>query len=1641
MTFADDNETIDGIAVIGMVGRFPGASDVDQLWKNLRNGVESTSFFSEADLDPMIDKTLLQQADYIKARGIIDDADKFDASFFGINGAEAAIMDPQQRVFMELAWQALENAGYNPDRYDGLIGMYAGMNNNTYFKNYVSTRPDIIERFGEFQAMLANEKDFLTTRISYRLNLNGPSINIFTACSTSLVAVCHAVNSLLNYQCDMALAGGISITFPQRSGYFHQEGNILSGDGHCRPFDDQSSGTTFSDGAGIVVLKRLEEAIADKDYIYAVIKGSCVNNDGDRKVSFTAPSVNGQAEAIAMAQAQAAIDPRTISYIETHGTGTKLGDPIEIEALNKVFKEHTDDHQFCAIGSIKSNFGHLVHAAGVAGLIKTALALKYKEIPPTINYTSANKEIDFETSPFYVINTLKKWETQGFPRRAGVSSFGVGGTNAHVVLEEAPSVAREIISENNTLKCQLLLISAKTNEALEHATHNLRQYVQNNKDIPLAHVAFTLQHGRKHFSYRRYAVCNEKNAGDSLDTVNKLKSNTALCKIENPSIVFMFPGQGSQYAWMGSELYESEPVYKRAFDTCSGYLKKHIGIDLVSILYGAEDTCFSTEQLRETKYTQPALFAVEYSMALLMMDWGITPSAMIGHSVGEFVAACLAGVFSVEDACYLIAQRSHILQEMPHGSMLTIRQPEAEATKYVSSDISLAAVNSPSLCVVSGDSEKIKQLNSHLESVNIAAKLLNTSHAFHSHMVNPAVEQFETLIKPIKLSKPDKKFVSTVSGTWITDDQAISHRYWAEHMRNTVRFSDGLQTILKNKDQVLVEIGPGSTLTVISNKQIPKDSGNKAISLIGGKNGLQSEMERLLNAVGQLWMHGQSFDWNMLHPEEELYRVPLPTYPFERKRYWVDRPQMNELNIQLYQNITQENETGNDMTRNDDIALIKRDWLTKTTVGLLEEISGETIENENISLTFFELGFDSLFLTQASIALKNKFSIEITFRQLIEEYSCVPDLVDFLMANVSDALMPCDMMPALQHVKMVQPILNNEHIKEYVAMDTYTPAVSKPGPSMGGMNDLFSRQLAIIEKQLELLNNPGPVSGYNQAAQSIPPVNQLVSQAASESVQQIKTPALVKKDKESVDAEPEKRFSGPQLKIKKTSLEFTPKQQAFFNEFSKRYIEKTKGSKQYTVNHRSHLADPRAVSGFSPTFKELVYPIVTKRSKGSRLWDIDDNEYVDMLNGFGSNFFGFSAPFVSEAIKAQIDKGIEIGPQHELAGEVAEMICKVTNFDRVAFCNTGSEAVLGALRIARTVTGKNLAAMFVGAYHGIFNEVINRGKKDHTSVPAAPGITRESVKNMLVFDYGTQESLDALRERASELAAILVEPVQSRAPELQPKEFMLQLREIADQNNIVLIFDEVVTGFRACLGGSQQYFNIKADLATYGKVIGGGWPVGVIAGKTKYMDALDGGAWQYGDASIPEVGVTYFAGTFVRHPPALAAIKAVLTYLKNEGPELYERINTRCSQMVDRMNGHFSMMGAPIQIRHFTSVMKIEFTEEIQYEEMLFLLLREKGIHVWHHRPCFMTIAHTDDDIEFIIKAFIDSIKELQDADFLPNRVSGITNEVLVNKADEGKPPIPGAKLGKDPQGNPAWYINDPERSGKYLQVGNSISQ
>ncbi|MDZ8189312.1 MAG: beta-ketoacyl synthase N-terminal-like domain-containing protein [Nostoc sp. ChiSLP02] len=882
------------IAIIAVAGRFPGAKDIESFWQNLCNGVESISNFTNEELlNSGVSLDLLNQSNYVKASAVLSDIELFDANFFAYSAKEAELIDPQQRLFLELAWEATEKAGYDPQIYNGLIGVYGGLGMNRYFLNNLYPHHQLLETVDPLQLVFSNDKDFLPTRVAYKLDLTGPAINVQTACSTSLVAVHLACQSLLNGECDMALAGGVTLSVPQKIGYLYQEGMILSPDGHCRAFDAKAQGTIVGSGAGIVVLKRLNDAIADRDYIHAIIKGSAINNDGATKVGYTAPSGSGQAAVIGEAQALAGVDAETISYIEAHGTATPLGDPIEIAALTQAFNETTDKKGFCAIGSVKTNFGHLDTAAGVAGLIKTVLALQNKMLPPSLHFETPSPKIDFANSPFYVNTTLKEWKTNNTPRRAGVSSFGIGGTNAHVILEEAPLEIQNSKFKIQNSKEHLLCLSAKSENALEKMTANLVTHLKEHPEINLGDVAYTLNTGRRGFNYRRILIGQDlEDAVKALSSLDPKQVFTNYTEITERSVVFMFPGQGSQYVNMAREIYETETVFKEQVDYCSEILKPFLGLDLRHIIYSSEEKfAENSKQLQQTGIAQAALFVIEYSLAKLWQSYGVQPQAAIGHSIGEYVAATLAEVFSLEDALALVAARGQMMQQLPTGAMLSVPLPADKVKSLLGQELSVAAINQPSQCVVSGSIAAIEALQNQLAAQGIESRRLHTSHAFHSPMMEPILEAFTERVKKITLNSPKLPYISNLTGTWITTTQATNPDYYAQHLRSTVLFASGVEKLLATPEQVLLEVGPGHTLNTLVKRHPDKAAAQTVLNSVRHPQEKQSDIRVLFNTLGQLWLAGVKVDWFGFYNNQEYYRIPLPTYPFERQRYWIDPPQ------------------------------------------------------------------------------------------------------------------------------------------------------------------------------------------------------------------------------------------------------------------------------------------------------------------------------------------------------------------------------------------------------------------------------------------------------------------------------------------------------------------------------------------------------------------------------------------------------------------------------------------------------------------------------------------------------------------------------------------------------------------------------
>ena len=883
-----DNLPPNAIAVIGMAGRFPGADSVTEFWENLRRGEESIQTLSEEDLTAAgVSARTLADPAYVRRAALLSGIEEFDADYFEMTPYTARMMDPQQRLFLQTAWHALEDSGYDPAAYDGSIGVFASSTASGYLMDNLMSHRDPRTLVGEgvtvemFNLVLLNDKDFLATRVSHELNLRGPSLSVQTACSSSLVAVHLACQSLLSGECDMALTGASAVRVPHRVGYTYEPGAMVSPSGHCRPFDTNSDGTIFGSGVAALILKPLQAALDDGDRIHAVIRGSAINNDGALKITYAAPAVAGQAEVVAEAQAVAEVDSSTISYIETHGTGTPLGDPIEVEALRQAF-ELSDAHRSgpCVLGSVKSNIGHLDAASGVAGLVKTILCLKNKAIPPTVHYTAPNPELHLDATPFVIADSYLPWESDG-PRRAGVSSFGVGGTNAHVIVEEAPEPAPVAPLPHTP---QVLLLSARTPESVREASAALAAALSRDADLSLPDVAFTLAGRRAHEVRLAAVVADHADACAVLAAAEHDNVSIGTCPAgsapDAQRVAFLFPGQGAQHIGMARGLYDTEPVFRDIFDRCAAGFAAELGVDLKSEV-------FDGTSLEPTDLAQPALFTVEYALAQLVMSYGVTPTALAGHSIGELVAATVAGVFDLDSAIKAVSTRARLMHAAPPGAMVAVAAGPDDIAAHLTADIDIAAVNEFGSCVVAGPDAAIREFTNRCAAAGIVARRVRTSHAFHSQSMDTVLAPFAEYLSTLTLAAPRIPMLSNVTGTWMTDEEATDPNRWARHVRSTVRFADEVQALLADTHRVLVEVGPGGSLTGSALRMPGWSDTHRAVRLMRHPVQTRDDRDAFLLALGQLWSAGVDVDWARLYGEHPR-RVTLPGYSFARQRHWIE---------------------------------------------------------------------------------------------------------------------------------------------------------------------------------------------------------------------------------------------------------------------------------------------------------------------------------------------------------------------------------------------------------------------------------------------------------------------------------------------------------------------------------------------------------------------------------------------------------------------------------------------------------------------------------------------------------------------------------------------------------------------------------
>ena len=1594
LQFENDDDspktTTEPIAVIGIGCRFPGAKEPKAFWQLLHHGVDAISEVdpSRWDINSFYDPNPAKPGKMnTRWGGFIDRVDQFDAKFFGILPREAESMDPQQRLLLEVSWEALENAGISPKSLAGSkTGVFIGISNHDYFQLQSQHSPD-----SDLSAYLSTGNAFsiAANRLSYYLDLRGPSLAIDTACSSSLVAIHQACQSLRQRESELVLAGGVNLILSPQGTITFSQARMMAADGRCKTFSAEADGYVRGEGCGVIILKRFSDAIRDGDPIQAVIRGSAVNQDG-RSNGLTAPNGPSQQTVICESLKNAGVKPAEINYVEAHGTGTGLGDPIEVNVLKEVLMSDRSLAQPVLIGSVKTNIGHLEAAAGIAGLIKVILALKHEEIPAHLHLKELNPHIDLNNTSISIPTQSQPWLRGKEPRLAGVSSFGFGGTNSHIILEEAPLKTSESAQPNSS---HCLTLSAKNEPALQELARRYEIFLRSNPDTSLANLCFTANTGRTHFKYRLAIIaesCQQlQHRLQNFLSQGKAK-NCFTGKIEqskSPQVAFLFTGQGSQYVGMGKKLYQTQPTFRQALDRCGEILQPYLDRSLLDIIdQDLSQNNSSFARIDQTRYTQPALFAIEYALFELWKSWGIEPAIVMGHSIGEYVAATVAGIVSLEDGLKLIAERASLIEKMPqNGAMVAIfaeRSLVEAAIKPYTNEISIAAINAVNNIVISGKKEQIEIVIAGLEGQGIITRRLKVSHAFHSPSIEPILDDFEQKASQVSFQPALIPLVSNLKGQIIPSESILDANYWRKHAREPVNFLAGLNTLLANGYDLFVEIGPKAILSNLGKRHRPEIKTTWLPSLASGKD----DWQVLLSSLSSLYVLGKEINWTRVKTDYNPTRVELPTYPFQRQSYWFKAIDFSMNRQQLQDNNSQMQVDKANEKADEDLVIVK---LSNLVARLLQiEVS-----DLDIYAPFLEMGADSIVLIDAVQAIKKTFGIKIAIRQLFEELTTINELANFISQNSS--------------LKSSEPELKQPvNKRKGNSNDNGKGQVPVSNSSLERIiQQQLQFQLELMSQQLEVVKNNG------LSRQSLLPPAKAERDRTTNSIKTSDT-NLEGKEQNNQTAKKTNSLPLPPWRIGEIRARgLNSQQEKHLKALIAEHTQRTKTSKKIAQTYRPNLADNRASAGFRFSTKEMLYPIVGKNSHGSRIWDVDNNEYLDLTMGFGVNLFGHNPDFIKEALEKQLQQGIQLGPQTQLAGEVAELICQLTGVERVTFCNSGTEAVMTAMRIARTATGRKKIAIFAGSYHGHFDgtlAVTVGGETDNLKpIPIAPGITENTVADLLVLDYDNPRSLEIIEARADELAAVLVEPVQSRRPDVQPKAFLKQLRKLTKEAGIALIFDEIILGFRIHPGGAQAWFEIEADLTTYGKILGGGMPIGVVAGTTAYMDSIDGGMWNYGDASYPQAETTFFAGTFCKHPLTMAAAKALLQQIKQQGPELQEKLNQRTSRLANTLNTYFEAENVPIKIVYFGSLFRFSFSGNM---DLLFYHLLTKGVYVWEGRNCFLSTAHTDEDLDYLIRAIKESISLLQEGGFLPKRLekSSASKSELIQTPE----PMPSSATG-----------------------------
>lgn len=1596
------------IAIIGVACRFPGGADTPEAyWELLRKGVDPVKPIpaDRWQFDPQKDLPIS-----CREGGFLTDIDKFDPLFFGITPKEAEAMDPQQRLLLEVCNESFENAGLDIASLKGSnTGVFVGMST----AEYAQVARDVGHDTGPYSST-GNMFNTAAGRISYVFGLEGPSIAIDSACSSSLVCMHQAVQALQSGSCDKVVVGAVNLILKPDGHISYSQLNALSPTGRCRSFDEAADGYIRSEGCGAVVLKRFVDAERDGDNILAVIRGSSINHNGNNG-GLTVPSATAQERMIRRTLHQAGVSANDIDYLEAHGSGTKLGDPQEASALSKVFAGR---ERPLLLGSVKSNLGHLEAAAGMAGLIKVVLSLKHGQIPPNLHLTTPNSLVDWNTAPLQIVDCLTAWP-QGTAKTAAITSLGINGSNAHMVLQAYEPVHIGMSSKGRSTASQaspgpyLFTLSAKSEAGLLNGLAEMAKLLPSVADEQKFYEWCRASNIQRSANPARY-VCMAESASALQTKLSRHMEKqpgdasgltVVLPAVKPGEVAFLYTGQGSVYPRIALRLYQQSRVYRAAFDECERLFEAALNVRLSSLAYG------DTTAFNDTAFTQALIFSVEYSLTQLWKSLGVKPGCVLGHSIGEYVAATEAGVMDLESAITMVTKRGQIMQKSTSvGKMAGIlaSREQVESLCHEVGDVWIAAVNSPENVTISGRAEAVDRVVEAAKKARIFTESLPIHHAFHSPLMSESADQLAQCLAQVEFRSPKTTLYSSLTGAEVRSAGDIDANYWRNHLCRPVLFADAFQRAVDAGVKYFIEIGGNATLCGLAAEMLTDPIALFAPTLREGKD----DWVQFNESLGLLYKAGAKINWQAYHDQGQAEpatgtsgTLRFPNTAYNRQRYWFEPNTAGQRAVAQSAPVpiaAIARETSSIAMAQPSAAEpqglpvaplpaahlptahLPTAQIAHAVQTMLADISGLGDGELDANTHLLSLGLDSLMFVQLGRRILAQYAVDVSLNEFFKSLHTPDLLAAYVWANMPEEQREL-LKPQTQPKAASQPnysALNADPVADsnlavphasQIPDAINTPAVA---PASDAIVNLMQSQLAVMQQQIQLLGGHG-------VTQSNPP-----SQAHSQG--HASQPGI------AATLRPTSQLPVPQTPRLEPLIwgedDLTPRQREFIQGLASDINRKTQGSKNYAENYSDNFADWLVRAHFMSATKDMGHLVVAESAKGSRFKDINGNEYIDTCLGFTTNLFGHNPDFVVTAISEQLQKGMILGPQSDKAGEVARMICELTGAERVAFANSGTEAVMASLRVARAVTGRRKIARFTTSYHGTFDGVLAQATEEGTA-PLAVGVIQSMVDDTLVFKYGAEKSLERVREHGHELAAVLVEPVQSRNLALQPVEFLRKLRALTEELGIALIFDEVIFGFRCHPGGVQKRFGIQADLVTYGKVVGGGMPIGVIAGKAKFMDAIDGGDWMSNssNAAMPKIQTTFFAGTFCKHPLAMAAAHAVLTFLKADGGALQKRLDHLTDAFVEQVNSFFREQEVPYIMRNFSSVYRFDPLPSVEPDklglesDLFFRLMLQKGIYVcyvWENRSGSFSAAHTPDDVQQIIAAIKYATFALRDGGF-----------------------------------------------------------